>query len=226
MNSPIQPWPGICLALAVLLGLMVGLSACRRRGALPPEPARKLLHIGMGLVALSFPWLFACAWPVLLLAGIAMLVLAAVRVFAPLRTYLGPALHDVGRGSLGEFYFAAAVILLFLLSGGQKLLFCLPMLLLTLADPAAALVGGRYGKWRFTRNGGKSVQGSLAFFGVAFGSLYLSLLLSTEQGATGVLFLSLTLSLIVTLIEAVAARGLDNLWVPLGTFALLRIFAL
>lgn len=225
MNSAIQSWSVICLALTALLGLMVGLSACRRRGILAAEPARKLLHIGMGLIALSFPWLFDRAWPVLLLAAAATLVLMAARSLAPLRACLGSALHDVERASLGEFYFALAVVLLFLLANGEKLLFCVPILLLTLADPAAALVGMRWGRRRIPGVESKSVQGSLAFFGVAFAILYLSLLLATGWGIAGSLLLCLVVAPGVTLIEAVAGRGLDNLWIPLGSFGLLRMLA-
>ena len=45
----------VLLALGVLLG---GLTLCRRWAAPHPELLRKLLHAGMGLVTLSFPWLF------------------------------------------------------------------------------------------------------------------------------------------------------------------------
>ena len=62
------PWLGILLVLVVLGGVMIGLKLISARCHLHPETSRKAVHIAMGLVTLSFPWLFTASWPVLLLA--------------------------------------------------------------------------------------------------------------------------------------------------------------
>src|SRR3954471_13609045 len=137
-------------AFAVLLGLLV---AYYRSGRAHPELLRKLLHVGMGAVILSFPWLFRHAWPVLLLAGLFAGIFLSRKLFA--RRRKGPAsglsgvLDGVGRTSYGELYYAVSVAALFLLARGQPMLFFVPMLLLTLPDAVAALVGMRYGRHRY-----------------------------------------------------------------------------
>ena len=114
---------------------------------------------------------------------------------------------------------------MFLLSAGDPTLFCIPVLILTLPDTAAALVGRRYGRLRYQSFGStKSAAGSLAFLVVAFPAIYIPLVLFAGAGLGEAFLISLTLSLLLMLIEAVAARGLDNLFLPLGAFFLLRLY--
>ncbi|MGH7427416.1 MAG: hypothetical protein ACREJ4_03510, partial [Candidatus Methylomirabilaceae bacterium] len=62
-----NPWLSMCLVVSSFTVMMAGLRVYRRSHSMGPELVRKLLHVGMGLVTLSLPWLFATAWPVLLL---------------------------------------------------------------------------------------------------------------------------------------------------------------
>jgi phytol kinase len=222
---PLNPWLTIGLILSVLVGLMVGLRLYQDYFSPHPELVRKLLHIPMGLITLSFPWLFDETLPVLVLAGIAIVWLLALRLYKPLATRLGSVLGDVGRRSLGEIYFPIAVGLLFLLSQGDPLLFCIPMLILTLADAVAAVIGVRYGQFHYTTTDGhKSAEGSISFFTITFLSVHIPLLLLTDTGRAETLLIGLILALLVMLIEAIAWQGLDNLFIPLGGFILLRLY--
>ncbi len=221
----VNPWLGISIVLAVFLLLMMGLRACRHWRHASPELVRKLLHVGMGLVTLSFPWLFANSWPVLLLAAAFAVGLAAIRVSRSSQHYLGGIIGGVDRRSLGEICFPLSVALVFLLSGGDALLFCIPMLILTLADAAAALIGSHYGLHRFgLTERKKSLEGSLAFFTVALLGTYITLLLFPRTSPAKTLLIALTLALSTTLLEAIAWNGLDNLFIPLGGFILLQAF--
>ncbi|WP_054696225.1 diacylglycerol/polyprenol kinase family protein [Geotalea toluenoxydans] len=178
-----SPWLGILLVTVVLGAVMAGLKLISARCNLHPESSRKSVHILMGLVTLSFPWLFKESWPVLLLAGIAVAALMGTRLIGPLREQFGGVLHGVARSSRGELYFPLAVAALFLLSESSPLLYVIPLLTLTLADAVAALVGVRYGQHRYaTSEGTKSAEGSLAFFAVAFLSAHLPLLLLSNTG--------------------------------------------
>ena len=92
------------------------------------------------------------------------------------------------------------------------------MFILTVADPIAALVGIRYGQLRYVIAGGeKSAEGSVAFLIVTFLSANVLLLLFTNTGRAETLLISLVLAILATGLEAVGRRGLDNLYVPLGT---------
>ncbi|MHB9025470.1 MAG: diacylglycerol/polyprenol kinase family protein [Armatimonadota bacterium] len=217
----IHPWLGIVLTLGVLAGLMAGLSAYRRAKMPHPEIPRKLLHVGMGLATLTFPWVFNATWPVWVLAGVSVLLLLAVKLPGPWQARLGGVV-DVERASLGDLYFPISVALIFQFSDRQPILYCIPVLLLTLADATAALIGVFYGHRHYAGSGGvKSVEGSVAFFTVAFMSTHVPLLLFTETGRAETLLLAATIGLLVMLIEAIAWNGLDNLLVPLGGFLLL-----
>jgi phytol kinase len=218
----VNPWLGMALVVAVFAGLMGGLRAYRRRRSPDGEVVRKLLHAGMGLVMLALPWLFRTAWPVLLLAGVCVAGLSALRRSVGMQHCFGGVIDGVARTSLGEIYFPLGVGLVFLLSGGDPLRFCVPVLILALADPAAALIGSRYGHTRYATVGGaKSAEGSVAFFIVALLSTQITLLLFTETGRAETILVSLTLALAATLLEAVTGWGFDNLFVPVGGFAVL-----
>lgn len=219
----LSPWLAILLVLSVLTGVMACLKQVSARCNLHPETSRKAVHIVMGLVTLSFPWLFRATWPVMLLTVLAVAALAGTRLITPLRERFGGVLHGVERHSLGEVYFPLAVAALFLLSAGDRLLYVIPLLTLTLADAVAALVGVRYGQHRFcTSEGTKSAEGSLAFFLVAFLSAHVPLLLLSNTGRAESLLIALVLGILVMLFEAVSVGGLDNLFIPLGCYALLR----
>ncbi len=212
--------------MLAVLGLLFGFLKVVERFAKPhPELLRKLLHVGTGLIVISFPWIFTETWPVLLLAGLSAGLLLAVKYLPRYRDGIGTVMTGVHRPSLGEICFPAAVASLILLSRGDKLLFAVPLLIMTLADAVAALVGIAYGKLRYvTSEGLKSAEGSIAFFSIAFLSVHVPLLLFTNVGRTETLLIAVIIGLLSTLLEAIAARGLDNLLIPLGAYAFLRLY--
>jgi phytol kinase len=206
---------------AVLLGALAIVRSCWR---CTPEFLRKAMHVGMGFVAFLLPWLFVAHRPVALLAGLIIVLLVAVRVPGPLRKTLGGVIHDVGRESWGEIYFALGVAGLFMLSHGEPLYYGISILTLVLADTAASLIGCRHGFLRYHVLGEfKSLEGSLAFLMTAFLIGALGLSLFGPCGITVSLVIALSFALPATLVEAVASKGTDNFFVPLCSFALLKI---
>jgi phytol kinase len=217
-----EPWMAIAGFMAAFLTLMAALLVFQRRHSPHPELPRKLLHAGSGLLTLSFPFLFAELWPVLVLTGGSALTIAAIKFLRPLRRPLGGVVDGVSRTTLGEIYFPIAVAIVFWLSRGKSpLLFCIPILVLTVADATCALVGMRYGQTRFA-GANKSFEGSVAFLVVAFFCIHVPLLLWSDVGRVETLLISLTLALLVMLLEGSAWRGLDNLFIPIGGFFLLQ----
>jgi phytol kinase len=215
---------GILLVLGTLGAVMMLLRIVRARFGLHPELSRKIVHVSMGLVVLAFPWLFDRTWPVIGLAIAAVAFLLAIRWHPVLHAYLGPVLAAVPRQSFGEVYFPLGAAVLFVLARGDAVLFCIPILILTLGDAVGALIGLRYGRARFrTDEGFKSAEGSLAFFFVAFLSTHVPLLLFTDVGRAESLLIGFVLGFLAMLAEAVAWRGLDNLFIPLGSFFVLDI---
>ena len=234
--------------------LLVLVSTLRARLHYCPETTRKLLHIGMGLLALTYPFVFTSALPVLLINATFLLLLTLGRCSSVGRTrpsdarlragtYPSPEQtrsacailrerfqdhwHDltcrIPRKTVGEFYFPLAVALLFLLANGDPLLFCIPLLILTIADAAAALIGCNYGLHPYrTAAGRKSLEGSAAFLLCTFLLTEIPLLFIHLPPGTAI-FIALTLAASMTLIEALSWRGLDNLLLPLTSFALLSL---
>lgn len=219
------PWIGITLIVGLLLGMLVTLRYVRARFGWQPETMRKLAHIGLGLASLSYPFLFAQRWPVLLLGALAVGTLAVVRWVPLVHQQLGAVVHGVQRSSGGELYFPIASTVLFVLADGNPILYFIPILTLTVADAVAALIGVNYGRRHFGETDArKSIEGSIAFFVVAFLASHVPLLLLTEIGRAESLLIGLTMGVLLMLLEAISWQGLDNLFIPLGGFLLLRVF--
>jgi phytol kinase len=220
----IPAWTGIAamlLALALLLGAV---RVYQRRFSPEPEIPRKIVHVLMGLLTLSFPWLFSQRWPVVVLGVTATGVMIALRTVGPLRRGVGNVLLAVNRESLGEVCFPISVTIVWWLSFGRDpLLFVIPVLLLSVADTVAALVGLRYGRRPYsTTEAPKTVEGSVAFFVVAFASVLLPLLFWSTVPPANSLLIATLLGLLVMIFEAIAWRGLDNLFIPLGAYVFLN----
>lgn len=218
----LPPWAGI-LAVFTVLGLsMVALRRAQLRRRLNAEEARKGVHVTMSAVALSLPWLFDAVWPVVTLATLAVGAMVAVRVVPALRDDLGAVLHQVERPSVGDLCFPVAICILYVLTASSPVLYAIPILLLGLADPAAALIGARHGLSPYaTEEGHKSREGSVAFAFIAFLCVHVPLLVFTPIGRAESLWIAAIVAVLATIVEAVSWRGLDNLFVPVGAYAIL-----
>ncbi len=222
MSSPLITVPSLALLFA---GMLWSISILAKRFQWHCEVSRKAAHVGMGLVTLSFPWIFDSITPVLVLGIVLIGGLVLVRCSQRLRCQVGGALHGIERKSFGEIYFAAAVVIVFWLAKGDPILFCVPILVLTVADAAGALVGRRYGEMKFdTLSGRKSTEGCITVFLVTFFAAHIPLLLFSEISRSGAMIIALSLAILVMLFEAIAFDGLDNLFIPLGGWFALNRF--
>lgn len=218
----VSPWVGAGIVLG-LTSLLLGSVTWWRTVARPDgEHTRKAVHVGMGAIATTLPWLFDRTAPVLALAGGLALAFVALKLFAR-RSALGEAMHDVGRDSRGDLYFAISVALLWLLARGDRLLFVVPVLVLTLGDATAALVGRRFGRRFFDdRRVGKTFEGSAALVLVTLVSVAAPIAMGGRTTTLAAVLTAGTMAVLVTLLEAMAWHGLDNVFVPIGAFLLLR----
>jgi phytol kinase len=97
--------------------------------------------------------------------------------------------------------------------------------MLSFADALSAIIGKRFGRHKFEAvEGRKSIEGSLAFFAVAFIAVIAWSPLLPNAQPLQVLLIAVILGLVVMLLEAISWRGLDNLLIPLGGFILLRTY--
>jgi phytol kinase len=218
---------GIAMAavLGAALAMLFLLRLYRKWMGAEGEWVRKLAHIGTGLLSISLPWIFTSRVPVFIVCGASIALVLTMRHLPLIRNQLSGVLDGVARESWGEIYFPVSVALLYQFAHGSKLVYSVPLVVLTLADTVAALTGAEYGKHGFSATGAtKSMEGSIAFFCTAFFSVHVALLVFSDAGRIETLLISLDIALIVMLLEAIAWRGLDNIFIPLGVFILLRIY--
>jgi L-amino acid N-acyltransferase YncA len=214
------------LILAAFGALMLGVRALVRRAVVGPEASRKLVHLGMGAVCLALPWLFTEAWLVWLLGGLIAAGLGAVRVMPGWRARFGGVLGGVGRDSGGDLYFPIALATVFALTKGEPRFFCVPVAVMVFADTAGALVGQRWGRIRYAAAGtAKSLEGSAAVLFVTWACVTGGLAIFTDLPWPTLWLEGLGLGLFAMLVEAASWRGLDNLLLPLGVLAYLKVMA-
>lgn len=212
----------LLLTLILLSGGYIGLSYIRKKFNLPSEISRKLIHISLGLTTLIFPLIFHNTLFVWGMSVISIGVLFLLK-YSKLKNSLGSTLHSVDRHSFGDILFPLSVALLFQLSHNEPVFYIVPILVLTLADAFAAIIGVYYGKSHYSATEGlKSIEGSLFFFITAFLCIETPLLLMTHYSVVQIIFVSIFISLLITLCEAVSWQGLDNLFIPLGVFITLK----
>lgn len=179
-----------------------------------PELARKTAHVGSGMVVVSFPYLFASAVTVALLATSFVLVITVSHRMGSLK-----GVHGVERKSLGAFAFPVVVALLFVLARGNPAHYVIPMLVLALADAAAALVGTSYGSVHYHALGERrSLEGSVAFLVVTFIVVHVPLQLYGLAPRADTVLIAAGVALVATAVEAISVRGLDNLFVPVAAW--------
>jgi len=187
------------------------------------EISRKIIHIAMGLFALSLPFWVLSRATVVIMGVIATAVLLALRHVKQLRNGIGKAMFGVERKSYGELYFAFSVVVIFMLHQSTYE-YLIPILVLTFADSVAALIGTSYGRLNMAQKqeDAKSFEGSVMFYIVAFTCALVPLQLMTEIGRAEVLVISFLIGLLAAMIEAVSANGNDNLLLPLLTYSFVR----
>lgn len=218
-----NPWIAIGLVASALALSMALLSARTRAGCLAPEAARKTLHVEMAAVACAFPWIFASAWPVAVVACVTSAWFGALRSPGALRSRFGPVLHAAARRSDGEFWFAWGVFLAFALAP-DRAAYCTAILVLGIADSGAALAGNRWGRPRRMPGGArKSAVGSAAFCAIAFAIAVAVPSLAGNAGTGKLLVNAAFVALLTTLVEALLDDGIDNVAVPMAAIAALRL---
>jgi dolichol kinase len=174
------------------------------------EYTRKLVHVGTGLLTFLFPQFLSSHWWVLLLCASFALILIGSLKFNFL-----PSINAVERKTWGSLCYPLAVYTCFVVSvwHNNNAFFYLPILILAVSDPLAALVGKRLNWFPYrVFSQSKSVGGSFAFFtsAILLCSLPISIL-GLEGLSIGA---SLLLAFIGTCSEALSTKGYDNLVMP------------
>lgn len=207
----------------------------------PVEITRKYVHIITGIICLSFPFVLNTHWAVLMLTFSFVLIL-----ITSLKFKLLPSINAVKRTTRGSFLFPIVIYVTFWiysiygqhnLSGtnlaedefnrfslGGTVYYFLPILILSISDPVAALVGKKFRLWPYKIfRDTKTIIGSAAFLVSSFllSVLFLAPNCISTASALGI---SAIIALTTTLVEALSQKGFDNLFIPLTTAGMLVIF--
>lgn len=185
------------------------------------EISRKYVHIATGVISLVFPLLIDNHWYILALcAGFIVILQISIR-FGML-----PSINNVGRKTRGSILYPVIVYGCYLVYQyyGQYIYYYLPILILAIADPAAALTGKSFPIGKYTLFGqGKTLAGSLAFFLTAMITSLLLLYYVEGADSIKILVFSGLIATTTTLAEAMTHKGYDNLFIPLTTVFILIV---
>ena len=213
-------WIFLTFFLIALLALIGIAEIIRRIMHWSTEATRKLVHILVGVLVATTPFVLHSIWPMIIL-GVAF---AGLDYFA-IRYNLFKMMHGTKRRTYGTvFYPISFIILTATLWDNNKLILVASMLIMALADATAAIVGENIKKPKVLRIGSeqKSVQGSIAMFLVSFFIVITCCLVAVQIGQLDfsiarILFVSIIVGIVATLAEVLSVKGSDNLSVPLGS---------
>jgi uncharacterized protein (TIGR00297 family) len=137
-------------------------------------------------------------------------------------------MHDTKRPTYGTVYYPLSFLILIIIFWNfDRLIISISILVLALADAGAAIVGESLKKpneYRLTSDK-KSVEGSAAMFVITFAVVFLVLIIYRPGLSLFYVFLiSGAASFLATGWEAISARGLDNLTVPMVVAFVLHLY--
>lgn len=183
----------------------------------PSEITRKFIHISSGILIACFPWIIQDKVSIFILGILVGSVLAVCRHYHLLKS-----LHSVKRHSLGELYYLIAVVFLFVVAEGQPLFYFISIMILTVSDGLAAVLGSVYQRVIYSvEKNTKSLEGSVAFFVTTFLVVHIPLLLCSDVSRLNSILIAVQVALIATLIEAICFNGFDNIMIPIISYYLL-----
>lgn len=180
------------------------------------ETTRKIVHVCTGVIALTFPVYLTEFWQAAVLCGSFLGLLFVCERFCWFQS-----ITAIKRKSYGSWLFALVVLICFWIQWktGNLRYYYIPLLILSLADPAAAFAGQ---KWRYRPfrifGQAKTISGSLGFLVVCLAILWG---FHPEQMNLNQLFIMMGMALALTITEAISVNGWDNLTIPVVAVGLI-----
>lgn len=207
------------LFVSGIVSVLIVSEILHRKFAVTADTTRKLVHITVGLMAASSPWIFINP-PVPLLIG-SMFIIGNYWLLKRDRIV---SIHRHDRQNYGTVFFPLAFVILIGLYWYKHHIYISGLLMMSISDPMAGSLGKRikhplsYTIWGEQ----KTVEGSVVMFLSAF-LITAAVLFYTSQTQqllyplhSGVIFgLAGLVALMATMAEATSRNGSDNLSVPL-----------
>lgn len=194
----------------LFIGLFVFCELLRKQLKIIAEHTRKISHIISGVFIFFLPY-FVTYQEMIILGLFFISFLFITRHFKLL-----PSIHSVSRRTIGEVLYPAGILLAVLFLWQKSIVaFQFGVLILTIGDTVAEIIGRKFGKHSYQALGGsKTVEGSMAFFIVSIVISTCILLLKTDLNLLQILFASFIIGVLLTFVEGMLGLGLDNLFLP------------
>jgi phytol kinase len=194
------------------------------------EYSRKLVHTVTGILTLLFPIYLTTIWSVGFLCSSFLCILIFSKQYHFLKS-----INQINRKSAGSVLYPIIVFICFC---AYKLaetkytaaytitLFYLPILILAICDPLAALIGKRYGIVKIPYyDHQKSWLGSLAFLVSAF-TISFFFLITFNCSVLLVIGFALLIACISSITELISKDGWDNFTIPIVVLLTTNCFIL
>lgn len=190
------------------------------------EITRKFAHFSAVLATVPFPYIFPSHWYILVLA----LLFAGVLFFTRKGKQL-KSIHGVERKSIGSYLLPLSIYLTFLISSLMENMFVyiLPMLILAVSDPMAAILGINIKTYNgriklFGKKLNKTWLGSGAFLVSSFVISIIALYFHRGIFDLKTFWLAMAMAVVTMFAELISWRGSDNLSIPLSAVLVLVLF--
>ena len=190
------------------------------------EITRKFAHFVSVLATVPFPYIFPSHWYILVLALLFATILFITRNGKQLKS-----IHDVKRKSIGSYLLPLSIYITFLISNltENKFIYILPMLILAISDPMAAILGINIKAYNgriklFGKKLNKTWLGSGAFLASSFVISIIALYFHRGVFDLKTFWLAMAVAATTMFAELISWRGSDNLRIPLSAVLILVLF--
>ena len=178
-----------------------------------PEVSRKVLHIMVGNVAFILPIFITREIMAFIAAGPFIFFTFLMSPYTPIKSIRGKT-STAGHG-MGLVYYSITWTILAYLFFDNMVVIAIGIFAMSYGDGFASVIGQRFGKKKFNIFGDKkSYAGSAAMLIFTFIMMIVALLYYNISITLYILLVLAFIALLVTIVEALTPRGIDNLTVP------------
>ena len=216
-------WIGLLISVVYIFGLIGIAEGLRQWRGFSNDFTRKVIHIGVGMLAWALPFLFSEPW-LFILACLAFMILN----FLDWRYGFFAAMSSSSRSNLGTVYFPLAAAVVAYVFWAYPPIMVAALMPLTWGDGLAPAAGKVYGKHTYhVHTSTRTIEGSIVFFVAAFVATWLALWIMPglpDLTPAEALLPALTVALFTALVEAVSIWGLDNLTITATAMIILGLW--
>jgi len=204
-------WLALVLSFVYVFAAIGIAEAMRKWRGYSTDFTRKFIHLTVGMWSVGTVLLFE-RWYMAIIPPASFILLNCFSY----RQETFKAMETGEKGNLGTVYFPFSFSLAIVFFWSSPYLLVASLMPMTWGDAMAAVLGRRYGHFRYTLWGStRSLEGSVSMFLFAFAATFLALWLFPPLSLGLSLLYALVVALLATLVEAVTPWHLDNLTVPL-----------